>query len=81
MYFQVIPILEPEFVADETVKAILMNKPMIMLPWWVSSLVMIKNIVHTNPAIKLNKMFGLNCSMDEFVQTRTTDDNQNKKIK
>merc|ERR1719158_1404152 len=40
---KVIPILEPEYVAEEIVKAILMNKPMLLLPWWSSILVTLKS--------------------------------------
>ena len=66
MYLQVIPILEPEYVADETVKAILMNTPVLILPAWCSILVTLKSVIQTNPYIKLAQTFGFNCSMDQF---------------
>lgn len=63
---KVIPILEPEYVADETVKAILMNTPVLILPGWCSILVTLKSVLQTNPYIKLAQTFGFNCSMDQF---------------
>ena len=64
--FQVVPILEPEYVAEETVKAILMNKPVLILPWWCTILVTLKTVLQTDPYIKLAQTFGFNCSMDQF---------------
>jgi len=63
---KVVPILEPEFVAEETVKAILMNKPVLILPWWCTILVTLKSVLQTDPYIKLAQTFGFNCSMDQF---------------
>jgi len=63
---KVVPILEPEFVAEETVKAILMNKPVLILPWWCTILVTLKTVLQTDPYIKLAQTFGFNCSMDQF---------------
>ena len=64
--FKVIPILEPEFVADETVKAILMNKPVLILPAWCNLLITLKSLIKSDPYIKLAQTFGLGCSMDQF---------------
>merc|ERR1712135_148558 len=63
---KVVPILEPEYVAEETVKAILMNKPVLILPWWCTILVTLKTVLQTDPCIKLAQTFGFNCSMDQF---------------
>jgi len=63
---KVVPILEPEYVAEETVKAILMNKPVLILPWWCTILVTLKTVLQTDPYIKLAQTFGFNCSMDQF---------------
>jgi len=63
---KVIPILEPEFVAEEAVKAILMNKPVLILPGWCSALIVLKSLVKTEPFNKLGQIFGFNCSMDQF---------------
>ena len=65
-FLQVIPILEPEYVADETVKAILMNKPVLILPGWCSILITLKSVLQTVPYIKIAQTFGANCSMDQF---------------
>ena len=63
---QVVPILEPEFVADETVKGILMSKPVIILPWWCSYLIVLKTVLPTKPFLKLAQTLGFNSSMDQF---------------
>jgi len=63
---KVIPILEPDFVADETVKAILMNKPVLILPAWCNLLITLKSLIKSDPYIKLAQTFGLGCSMDQF---------------
>jgi all-trans-retinol dehydrogenase (NAD+) len=63
---KVIPILEPEFVAEEAVKAILMDKPVLILPGWCSALIVLKSLVKTEPFNKLGQIFGFNCSMDQF---------------
>merc|ERR1711997_802308 len=63
---KVVPILEPEFVAEETVKAILMNKPVLILPGWCMLLITLKSLLKTDPYIRLAQTFGFNCSMDQF---------------
>jgi len=63
---KVIPILEPEFVAEETVKAILMNTPVLILPGWCALLITLKSVIKTYPYILLAQTFGANCSMDQF---------------
>lgn len=62
----VVPILEPEFVADETVKGILMNKPEVILPWWCAYLIVLKTVLPTKPFLKLAQTLGFNSSMDQF---------------
>ena len=64
---KVVPILEPEFVADETVKGILMNKSVVILPRWCTILIVLKSVIQTDPFIKLAQTFGFNCSMDQFA--------------
>lgn len=72
---KIIPILEPEFVAEETVKAILMNKSVLILPEWCSALIILKSLVKTEPFNQLGQIFGFNCSMDQF-KGRANDDKQ-----
>jgi len=70
---KLIPILEPEYVADETVKAILTNKPVLIVPGWCSMLVTLKSVLQTDPYIKLSQTFGFNCSMDQFSGRKETE--------
>lgn len=67
---KIIPILEPEFVADQSVLAIRTNKEIVCLPWWCCFLVTLKTILPTKGSLYLSQVFGLNCAMDEF-QGRT----------
>ena len=39
---KLIPILEPEFVADSVVDATLANKEILLLPWWAMFLLVLK---------------------------------------
>ena len=39
---KIIQILDPQFVADQVVDATLSDKPILMLPWWTSYLIMLK---------------------------------------
>jgi len=63
---KLIPILEPEFVADKIVEGTILNKEVIQLPWWSFFLVLVKISVPTPAMIKLGQAFGLNSSMDQF---------------
>ena len=67
-YFQskIIPILDPEFVADSVVGAILTNKEVLLLPWWSFILMVLKAILPEPGFMRLSQAFGLNCSMDQF---------------
>ena len=64
---QIIPILKPDFVAEEAVNAILINKQMVFLPWWSVTLAFLKYALPTRGFLPLAKTFGFNSSMDEFV--------------
>lgn len=88
---KLIPILEPEYVAAQTVQvststkwyffiqrneilksvninfqAILINKEVLMLPWWLCFLVALRTMLPTKGQQYLSHVFGLNCSMDQF---------------
>ena len=39
---KLIPILEPEFVADSVVDATMTNKEILLLPWWAMFLLVLK---------------------------------------
>merc|ERR1712183_446645 len=63
---KIIPILEPEYVADSAVGATLTDKQVLLLPWWSYILIALKSILPEPAFLKLSKAFGFNCSMDEF---------------
>ena len=46
---KLIPILEPEFVADSAVNATMANQEMFLLPWWSMFLIMLKVVTVTKP--------------------------------
>merc|ERR1712071_607000 len=64
---KLLPILEPDFVADSCVTATLCDKEMVFLPWWAGYLTTCKPLLPTAAYMKLATAFGLNCSMDQFV--------------
>ena len=63
---KIIPILEPDFVAESAVQGILTNKPQVILPWWCSFLVTAKTMLPQRGFMYLSEVFGFNCSMDQF---------------
>lgn len=63
---KIIPIMEPEFVAEESVKAILLNKQVCLLPWYSCYLTALRAILPTRGFIGLADTFGFNNSMDQF---------------
>jgi len=67
VYSKIIPILEPEYVADKAVAGTLANREIVLLPWWSMFLLILKNLVPTPAFMKLATAFGFNCSMDQFV--------------
>merc|ERR1712126_543450 len=64
---KLIPILEPEYVADRAGAGCLANREIVLLPWWSMFLLILKNLVPTPAFMKLATAFGFNCSMDQFV--------------
>jgi len=63
---KLIPILEPPFVADQVVQAVLREREVLLLPWWSFLLIALKAVM-TEPAfMRLSQAFGFNCSMDQF---------------
>merc|ERR1711863_200972 len=67
VYSKIIPILEPEYVADKAVAGCLANREIVLLPWWSMFLLILKNLVPTSAFMKLATAFGFNCSMDQFI--------------
>jgi len=67
VYSKVIPILEPEYVADRAVSGVLTNTEMVLVPGWTFLLIALKAVIPTDGFMKLSQAFGLNCSMDQFT--------------
>lgn len=70
---KVIPILEPDFVADRAVAATLTNREVQLLPWWAMYLVVLKALLPSPAFLQLARAFGFNCSMDEFTGRSKSD--------
>ena len=64
---KIIPILEPERVAQEAVKGIITNKPYVIVPWWCGILITLKTMLPLKGFLYLSKVFGFNSSMDDFT--------------
>merc|ERR1719167_739551 len=67
VYSKIIPILEPEYVADKAVAGCLANREVLLLPWWSYMLIALKAIVPEPAFMRLSQAFGFNCSMDQFT--------------
>jgi len=63
---KIIPILEPDFVAESAVQGIITNKPEVIVPWWCAFLITAKTMLPLNGFMYLSKVFGFNSSMDDF---------------
>ena len=63
---KIIPILEPDFVAESAVQGIITNKPEVILPWWSCFLITAKTMLPQTGFMYLSEVFGFNCSMDQF---------------
>ena len=63
---KIIPILEPDFVAESAVQGIITNKPQVIVPWWCNFLICLKTVLPHKGAFYISQTFGFNCSMDQF---------------
>lgn len=63
---KLVPILEPEFVAEKAVSGVLSNEEVILLPSWTFLLITLKAILPSSGFMRLGQAFGFNCSMDQF---------------
>lgn len=63
---KIIPILEPEHVAETAVQGIITNKPQVIVPWWCAFLITAKTMIPQDGFMYLSKVFGFNSSMDDF---------------
>jgi len=53
---KIIPILEPDFVAESAVRGIITNKPQVIVPWWCAFLVSLKTMVPHKGFLTLSKV-------------------------
>jgi len=63
---KVAPILDPEYVARETVIAIRTQKELVILPWWLSIFVNLKYFLPTSGHTYMARAFGFSNSMENF---------------
>ena len=56
---KLIPILEPEFVADSVISAVLTEKQVLLLPWWSFCLIALKVSTRYEYQSNLNKLSSL----------------------
>lgn len=65
---KVAPILDPEYVAEETVVAIRTGKELVILPWWLSLFVNLKYFLPSKGQTYLARAFGFSNSMENFAR-------------
>lgn len=63
---RILPFLEPEYVVDKIIDAVLTNQAVILIPKVLYWMVIIKNMVPTKGLTLFADYFGLSTSMDEF---------------
>jgi len=63
---KIIPILEPDFVAESAVHGIITNKPQVVVPWWCTFLIAAKTMLPFKGFMYLSHVFGFNVSMSQF---------------
>ncbi len=74
-----LPILKPEYVADRIVRGVLKEKKMIILPFFVRTLFLLR-LFPVSLFDRVAEFFGINSSMDEFTgrTSHTAPDRQNR---
>jgi len=63
---KVAPILDPEYVANETVVAIRTQKELVILPWWLSIFVNLKYFLPISGHTYMARALGFSNSMENF---------------
>ena len=61
-----LPILEPEYVADQIVSAVETNRAQLWLPKLILTSTWIKSLFNTNSTAKILEFLGVFDSMDDF---------------
>jgi len=69
---KLLPILEPEYVAQSSVDGILTNKVEVLLPGTLRILLILKVILPEKALFILGRATGITCSMDEFKGRKKT---------
>jgi len=64
---KIIPILEPDYVAERAVCGILANTEVVLVPGWTFLLIALKAVIPPAAMMRLSQAFGFNCSMDQFT--------------
>jgi len=64
---KILPLLDPDYVAEETVKGVLTDVEMVILPWYVKYLVILKALVPVASYNAFAEAFGINTSMDSWT--------------
>ncbi len=64
---KVLPILEPEDVAEQTVQAILTDTEMLLLPWFVKYMVQLKAFLPVSGLKIASQAMGVNNCMDYWT--------------
>jgi len=68
---KVIPVLQPEDVARETINAVLTNEPICMIPGYFKYLMMLKSITPVKAQIRQHLSFGIGDTMNAFQGPKT----------
>jgi all-trans-retinol dehydrogenase (NAD+) len=67
---RIIPFLEPTYVVDKIMEAVLTNQEILCLPRLVYVVLAFKNIIPAKASLLLNNFMGINHSMEEFKGRR-----------
>ena len=64
--FQVIPILDPNYVVKTILDGVLTDTNTVYIPGWFMWILSLRALMPTETAIHYGNVLGVNCSMDEF---------------
>lgn len=68
---KILPVLEPEHVARETIDAILTNDPVCLVPRHIGPIMALKSILPVKALISTNRAFGIADTMNAFEGPKT----------
>jgi len=61
-----LPILEPDYVAERIIAAIRQDEEVVMIPWFLNVLLLLRSLVPVSTFDWLNYVLGASSSMDNF---------------